>query len=450
LDETARLLQDQIYNINKRVGQKNLGQKSITVSRNSLDVPDIQIDSPESITTSYGKSDLRYESRTVRESLIEQYAYRENLVNEVIRTSMKAYEKPIEARIDFKKLELYIQMELANNNLALPFRYAIKGYNPDSVYWKSPGYDLTASGNVFSQVLFPKDPAPAKSYTLLVAFPAERNSIFNSVRFVIPSIVFTFFLLVVFAVTLWIVLRQKRLSEMKKDFINNMTHELKTPVASISIAAQMLSDESMINMLEKGGPLRESASFNKITRTIGDETKRLHFLIDKVLQMSLMDDGQSIMKIKEVDVNDLLLNVVQIFDIQVEKCGGTLELEPEAAESVVYVDEMHFTNVLFNLMENAVKYRRPDVPLRLCARTENVADKITISISDNGTGIKKENLKKIFDRFYRVSTGNVHNVKGFGLGLAYVKKIIDELNGTIKVESELNAGTKFIISLPYV
>jgi signal transduction histidine kinase len=237
---------------------------------------------------------------------------------------------------------------------------------------------------------------------------------------------------------------------MKKDFISNMTHELKTPVASISIAGQMLSDENMIKTLEQTGSLRNSASFNKIVRTITDETKRLHFLIDKVLQMSLMEDGRSILKIKDLDANDLLLNIAQIFDIQVEKCGGTLELELEALDSIVYVDEMHFTNVLFNLMENAVKYRRTDVPLRLVARTENAGDKIKISIRDNGSGIKKENFKKIFDRFYRVSTGNVHNVKGFGLGLAYVKKIVEELNGTIKVESELNVGTRFTITLPFV
>jgi len=229
-----------------------------------------------------------------------------------------------------------------------------------------------------------------------------------------------------------------------------MTHELKTPVSSISIAGQMLSDNNMLATLEQSGSLSKSASFKRITRTIIDETKRLQFLIDKVLQMSLMEDGRSILKIKDLDANDLLLKVAQIFDIQIEKCGGSLELQIEALESTVYVDEMHFTNVLFNLMENAVKYRRPDVPLHLIARTENEGEKICISIRDNGTGIKKENLKKIFDRFYRVSTGNIHNVKGFGLGLAYVKKIVEELNGTIKVESEINAGTKFTISLPYV
>jgi signal transduction histidine kinase len=458
LNETSQILRDRIYVIDKKTDRKNIRNNNIISDSNPLSVssPDqlnasnIQIDNNIQITASYGKSDLRSSSQTFQESLIEQYIYQENLVSEVIRTALNAYEKPIEERIDFKKLELYIQTELANNNLALPFRYAVKGYNPDSIYWKSPGYDSDGSGNVFSQVLFPKDPSKAKSYALLVTFPTEKNNFYDFIHFVIPSIAFTFFLLAAFAVTLWIVMRQKRLSEMKKDFISNMTHELKTPVTSISIASQMLNDESTMEMLVKEGSLRESASFNKITRTISDETRRLHFLIDKVLQMSLMDDGRSIMKIKEVDVNDLLLNTVQIFDIQVEKCGGTLELELEATESVVYVDEMHFTNVLFNLMENAVKYRQPDVPLKLCAKTENIGDKILISISDNGTGIKKENLKKIFDRFYRVSTGNVHNVKGFGLGLAYVKKIIEELNGTIKVESELKIGTKFIISLPYI
>ena len=458
LDETSRILRDRIYVIDKKKGKKNIRDRRITSDSNllpanspdPLNLPDIQIDNHTHISASYGKSDLRSSSQTFQESLIEQYVYRENLVSEVIRIALNAYEKPIEERIDFQKLELYIQTELANNNLALPFRYAIKGYSPDSIYWKSPGYNPTGSEIIFSQILFSKDPSKAKSYALLVTFPMERNNFFGFIRFVIPSIIFTVFLFVAFAVTLWIVMRQKRLSEMKTDFINNMTHELKTPVASISIASQMLNDESMMEMLIKGDPLRELTAFKKITRTISDETRRLHFLIDKVLQMSLVDDGRSTMKIKKTDVNDLLLSVVQIFDIQIEKCGGTLELELEATESVVYVDEMHFTNVLFNLLENAVKYRRTDIPLKLSTKTENAGDKVLIIISDNGTGIKKENLNKVFDRFYRVSTGNVHNVKGFGLGLAYVKKIIGELNGTIKVESELNVGTKFVISLPYV
>jgi signal transduction histidine kinase len=146
----------------------------------------------------------------------------------------------------------------------------------------------------------------------------------------------------------------------------------------------------------------------------------------------------------------MITNVAHTFTLKVEKYGGALDVELEAMDSTISVDEMHFTNVLFNLMENAVKYRREDVPLVLLAKTVNEGGKIQISIQDNGIGIKKDDLKKIFDRFYRVHTGNRHDVKGFGLGLAYVKKIVEDHNGTIKVESELNVGTRFIITLPYI
>ena len=395
-----------------------------------------------------GKSSLNSQSQYIQESRYEQFIYSENLYSETIRMMMKADERPIEERIELKQLKTYIETELANNNIAIPFLYAIVD-NKRNIIYKSAGFEMTNPEKIFSQILFPNDPS-SKSYTLQVVFPAKNKFLFSSINFIIPSIVFSALLLVVFTATLYIILRQKHLSEMKKDFVSNMTHELKTPVSSISIAGQMLSDENLITTLEQSGPLSKSGSFNRITRTIIDETKRLQFLIDKVLQMSLMEDGRSILKIKELDANDILLKVAHIFDIQVEKCEGSLELELEALESTVYVDEMHFTNVLFNLMENAVKYRKLDVPLRLIARTENVDDMICISIRDNGLGIKKENLRKIFDRFYRVHTGNVHDVKGFGLGLAYVKKIVEELNGSIKVESEINEGTKFTISIPYV
>ena len=395
-----------------------------------------------------GKSSLNSQSQLISESLYERYDIIENLTSEVIRQKMKMYEKPIEERIDFTQLKTYIETELANNNLALPFQYALINNNRKIIH-QSADFDVVDSKRVFSQILFPSDPT-SKLNTLLVVFPTKNKFVLSSVSFIFPSIVFSLLLLIVFTITLYIIVKQKHLSEIRKDFVSNMTHELKTPVSSISIAGQMLSDENLIATLEQSGSLSKSASFTKITRTIADETKRLQFLIDKVLQMSLMEDGHSILKIKELDANELLLKIAHIFDIQIQKIGGSLELELEALESMIYVDEMHFTNVFFNLMENAVKYRRTDVPLKLGIRTDNVNDMICISIWDNGIGIKKDNLKKIFDRFYRVHTGNIHNVKGFGLGLAYVKKIVDELNGTIKVESEVNAGTKFIVSIPYI
>jgi signal transduction histidine kinase len=397
-----------------------------------------------------GKSDLRSESRSIQEDMYDRYIYYDKLLTEVIRANMKAHEKPIEQRIDFDLLRTYIRSELANNNLILPFRYAVSDRNNNIVY-KSSRFSQEDMKDVFSQTLFPKDPHN-KLYTLLVFFPTRDNLTQNygAIRIIISLLAFTLTLLVAFIITLYIILKQKRLSEIKKDFISNMTHELKTPVASISIAGQMLSDESTMEMFEKGGPLRESAFFGKIIRTIVSETKRLQFLIDKVLQMSLLEESNSIMNIKEVDANDRLLNVVQLFDIQVKNKNGSLRLELEAMESLVYVDEMHFTNVLFNLMENAVKYCRENVPPQLVAKTWNEGENILISIRDNGIGIKKDNLNKIFDRFYRVSTGNVHNVKGFGLGLAYVQKVIEEFGGTIKIESEFGNGTTFTIILPYI
>ena len=463
VDEATQMLQNEMF---------RPGKKSIINSNSSIDnilvtsQRQLTIKSSDKLTTQpdiflqeeviiqrgnirgSGKSSLNTQSQSIQESRYERYFYYENLISEVIRQMTKTNEKPIEERIDFKKLKTYIETELANNNIAIPFQYAIIDNNRNIVY-KSPGFNVLDPKKLFSQILFPGDPV-SKLHTLQLVFPAKNQFVLSSIRFIVPSIVFSALLLVVFAMTLYIIIKQKHFSEMKKDFISNMTHELKTPVSSISIAGQMLSDESLVTTLEQSGPLSKSASFNRITRTIADETKRLQFLIDKVLQISLMEDERSILKIKELDANDLLLKVAHIFNIQVEKHGGSLEIELEALESTIYVDEMHFTNVLFNLMENAVKYRKQDVPLKLTARTENVDDKILISIQDNGTGIKKENLKKIFDRFYRVHTGNIHNVKGFGLGLAYVKKIVEELNGIIKVESEKNVGTKFIISLPYV
>jgi two-component system phosphate regulon sensor histidine kinase PhoR len=166
--------------------------------------------------------------------------------------------------------------------------------------------------------------------------------------------------------------------------------------------------------------------------------------------MSLFDKQRATLKLKEKDANDLIVSVANTHVLKVEKFGGSLDIDLQAEIDTVKIDEMHFTNVLFNLLDNALKYRKEDVPLELMMRTWNEAGKLFISIEDNGIGIKKEYVKKVFDRFYRIPTGNVHDVKGFGLGLAYVYKIVSDHKGTIRVESDLGKGTKFIISLPLI
>jgi two-component system phosphate regulon sensor histidine kinase PhoR len=185
-----------------------------------------------------------------------------------------------------------------------------------------------------------------------------------------------------------------------------------------------------------------------ISGVINDETKRLRFQVEKVLQMSMFERQKATLKMKDLNANDLIAGVVKTFALKVEKNDGSITTELDADCPWIFVDEMHFTNVIFNLLDNAVKYKKPDGDLQLHVRTWNESGKLYISIQDNGIGIKKENLKKIFDKFYRVHTGNLHDVKGFGLGLAYVKKIIQDHKGVIRAESELNVGTKFIIVLP--
>lgn len=387
-----------------------------------------------------GSSTISRTQYDMQQSLSKRYLHERYLLDEVIFKIMnRASDEPIEKRVDFNEVERYIRNELAYNGLNVPFSFQIVDYNNRVVY-SSPGFSTKQRDAIYTQILFPADP-PAKLNMLRVYFPTRRNYVYGELSFFIPSLIFTVILLITFIFTVVSLFRQKRLSEMKNDFINNMTHELKTPVSTISLASQMLKDESI---------LKSPEVFKHVTGVIHDETKRLSFQVEKVLQMSLFDKQRATLKMKEIDANDLVVSVANTHVLKVEKLEGTLDIDLQAEESTINVDEMHFTNVIFNILDNALKYRKKDVPPELMIRTRNEGNKIIISIEDNGIGMRKEDAKKVFERFYRVPTGNRHDVKGFGLGLAYVKKIVTDMNGTIRADSELGKGTKFIISLPVI
>lgn len=388
----------------------------------------------------HGASTISRTSHEQQETFVKRYLYEQGLANEVIMKILyKASNEPIEERVDFQDLDKYIRFEMMNNGLTAPYSFQVINYNNQVVY-ASPGFSTKDNKAIYTQILFPNDP-PAKLNLLKVYFPTKRNFVYGELTFFIPSLIFTFILLITFIYTIVTLFRQKRLSEMKNDFINNMTHELKTPVSTISLASQMLKDESITKSPEV---------FRHVTGVINDETKRLSFQVEKVLQMSLFDKQKATLKLKEIDANDLVVTVANTHALKVEKFGGTLDIDLEAENATVRVDEMHFTNVLFNLLDNALKYKREDIAPELMIRTKNEGSKLVITVEDNGIGIRREDVKKIFERFYRVPTGNRHDVKGFGLGLAYVKKIVTDLNGTIRAESEVDKGTKFIISLPVI
>jgi two-component system phosphate regulon sensor histidine kinase PhoR len=245
----------------------------------------------------------------------------------------------------------------------------------------------------------------------------------------------------IFCLTVWLFNRQRRMSEIKTDFINNMTHEFKTPLSTLSLAAQMLNDPSVG---------KSDAMLKHITGIISDETKRLRFQVEKVLQISMFENKGETFKRKNIDAHIIIDDVVNVFRLKTESMGGQIITRLNATKTTLYADEMHFTNVLFNLLDNAIKYKRPDVNPELTIETDNVNNKFRITITDNGIGIKKEDLKKIFEKFFRVHTGNRHDVKGFGLGLCYVKNVIKYHKGTIQADSTLGMGTKFVIELPLI
>lgn len=397
-------------------------------------------DSPLTLSLTYSSSteprlDARH--RRIQEVIRNQYLYQKGLLNEVILNIMReSANRPAAERADSSVVRNALTTEFNNNGIAIPFEFELQNINKQTVY-KTDRFQPANKGNLYSQLLFPM--SNSKLY-LVVDFPHKGDYIFESVRWLIPTLCLTLILFIVFITTVIVAFRQKKLSEMKTDFMNNMTHELKTPVSTISLAAQMLLDKSVT---------KSPSMLDHIAAVIVEESKRLRFLVEKVLQMSLYDRQTPNFKWTEIDVNQAITNVVQNFKIKVEKQDGSINENLKATDPLVYVDSMHFTNVLYNLLDNAVKYMKEDTPPLLEISTSNPSDStVEIRIKDNGIGIKKEHLKRIFDKFYRVPTGNLYNTKGFGLGLAYVNNIVNGFHGKIRAESEFGKGTTFVITLP--
>lgn len=274
-----------------------------------------------------------------------------------------------------------------------------------------------------------------------VIFPSRGHHQFNNVPSKITPWLYLaaiiFFVVVFFSFTVSVILRQKRLSEIKNDFINNMTHELKTPIATIRISSETLMNFDNDTELDKR--LRYAGIIYK-------ENKRLEQQVERVLNIAKLDKKELKFKIETFDIHEIIEEAKENFEFsQIEEANGKISAGLNASNFIVSADPVHVTNVIHNLIDNAIKYcdKEPDISIS----TENARDKILIKIKDNGKGISKENTKLIFDKFYRVPTGNIHDIKGFGLGLYYVKTIIEELGGSIQVKSSPGKGSTFTISL---
>ena len=349
--------------------------------------------------------------------------------------------RQVKERIDSTFLDNLLKATIAETEIGINFKYAIKNANlgKERVVFGNIDYNPGRSKE-FTQHLFRHDFDGVKPNYLNVYFPKRSRYLLKATGIsIVPTIILTALLIGIFVYTIMVIFRQKKLSNIKNDFINNMTHELKTPISTISLASQMLQDKSISNT---------PSMIEHVSNVINQESKRLGFQVEKVLQMAVFNEGRLKFKFKEFDVNKMIGTVIENFELRVKSKNGTLNTDISDEDLIVKGDEVHITNVIFNLLDNAVKYSN-EIP-EIEVSTKKIKDYIVISVRDNGIGIPKEHQTQIFDRFFRVPTGNVHNVKGFGLGLSYVKKIVDSHDGKIKVESALDKGTKFSILLPQI
>jgi len=333
-------------------------------------------------------------------------------------------------------LESLLENEFRSRNLSTNFEYSIYDCFTDSLVYG--GYvKLTDEPLIRNEEEFlPK--WDRESHYFGVYFPDKQSYIISQMTIWLFSSTILIVVIIFFAYTLSVILKQKRLSEIKNDFINNMTHELKTPISTISASAELLRSGNLDAHPDKR---------NRYYQMITDESNRLKLQVEKVLQMAQFDRNEIDLNLQSHEIHDLIRKAVASVQILLDERNGNIELQLTASNPEMKVDELHFTNIIRNLLDNAIKYcnREPHIVIS----TENARDGVRISVADNGIGIAAEQRKQIFEKFYRVPTGNVHNVKGFGLGLYYVRSLITAHHGTIAVDSNTN-GSTFVIFLPYL
>jgi two-component system, OmpR family, phosphate regulon sensor histidine kinase PhoR len=359
---------------------------------------------------------------------------RRMFVDRVIAGMLNVSEK-IENRISASQLEAIIQRVFSESGIDLPFEYAVTRWNSEVAY-QSEAYNPVGQ-NSYQVTLF-RDDLYANTNNLNIYFPDKISFLFKSLSYLtFSSLLLTLAILMSFALAVFIMFRQKRLSEIRSDFVSNMTHELKTPISTISLASQLLGDKSIP---------AEVKNTDQISKIITEECRRLGNQVEKVLQTAVFDKGKLRLRLGEVDIHEIITGVIEAFSIQVKSRSGKITTSLRADEFRLQADQVHITNLLSNLLDNAIKYcsRNPEIRVETCNRK----DYLMISVSDNGIGISKNDQKRIFEKFYRVPTGNIHSVKGFGLGLSYVKMIAEEHQGYVEVESEVYAGSTFNVYLP--
>jgi len=350
-------------------------------------------------------------------------------------------ERPIEQRVAPKYIDSLLARELKDKNINLKYVFGIGSNQKKNkyVYASSPILkNPEIQSATFFTPLFPND-LKNSNQLLQVYFPGQQEFIWQTMGFsFLGSALLLMIMIGCFYIAVNTILKQKKIAEVKNDFINNMTHEFKTPISTISLATQLIQEESAI---------AKNESILRYLGIIKEENIRLGNQVERVLQTAQMEKEEIILKKKEVDIHSLIQHVADNINPIIHTNQGTLLLNLDASPSLLLLDEVHISNVIHNLLDNAIKYSPNQLHVEI--QTESQEGQFVIKIKDQGIGMEKSVFESVFEPFYRVPTGNIHNVKGFGLGLSYVKKIVDAHGGKVKVESTLGAGSTFIISLPY-
>jgi two-component system, OmpR family, phosphate regulon sensor histidine kinase PhoR len=367
--------------------------------------------------------------------------HKNDMVNDIFDelVSINVY-NDYDVNVDTVFLDSLIRNELLEKGIDAEYKFTILNHSGSRMHYKRISKN---SGGEFAKQKFQVNLSPDNIFIqpkyLTLYFPDQSSYILRTMWWMLfASGVFILVIILSFHYTVTIIFRQKKLSEIKNDFISNMTHEFKTPISTISLACEVLNDASIEKSPER---------VTNYVKVIGEENKRLSTLVENILQTAILDKGEFKLKVQEVDVHGIIQQAINNIRLQVENREGQIITRLDAEQHVLEADKVHLTNIIYNLMDNALKYtdQKPVIEIS----TKNANNGILISVRDNGIGISKENQKKIFDTLYRVPTGNIHNVKGFGLGLSYVKAVVEKHGGTISVESELGKGSTFGIFMPY-
>ena len=411
-------------------------KKRTRASRQANEKPSATV-SPEIVTRPASMSQHRAEEQS-------------HMIKDVLKGLLLS-DRPIEDRVNRLALDTLLRQALTERGISIPFAYAVRTRQQPQFLFTSLGMDAQQfDDDGYKAALYPNNLMESGNY-VYVYFPTQQQFILNQLGFTFgASAVLILVILACFYIAINTIVQQKKLADIKNDFINNMTHELKTPISTISLAVEMAQDQLKPAQVDTSSSSLSDGLDLRLSRYMGiirDETRRLGSHVEKVLQMALLDRGEIKLNFSEVNVHDVIEKVLNNLSLQIEQRGGEVDLNFDADREVVEADELHLTNIVYNLLDNALKYS-PESP-HITLTTRSLPEGVSITVTDQGVGMTKDQTSRIFEKFYRVPTGNRHDVKGFGLGLSYVKKMVDEHHGQIQVESQPGRGSSFDVILPY-